>query len=86
MAEPFDFCETRSRFYRKAARRSVTSQLPFSPPTHAELRSKYHGRAFRVATLDGWVVVLSGSDLVEELRRRPDDEFSFKEGAMSVRA
>ncbi|KAI0714778.1 cytochrome P450 [Earliella scabrosa] len=45
--------------------------------------AKYHGRAFRVATLDGWVVVLSGSDLVEELRRRPDDEFSFKEGAMS---
>ncbi|KAI0756436.1 cytochrome P450, partial [Daedaleopsis nitida] len=45
--------------------------------------AKFHRRAFRVATLDGWVVILSGTPLVEELRRRPEDEFSFKDGVMS---
>ncbi|KAH9921475.1 cytochrome P450 [Epithele typhae] len=40
---------------------------------------KYYGSAFKVASLDGWNVVVSGPKLVDELRKRPDDELSFLE-------
>ncbi|KAI1793082.1 cytochrome P450 [Ganoderma leucocontextum] len=42
---------------------------------------KYYGSAFKVAFLDKWVVVLSGPKMLDELRRRPDHEVSFLEGA-----
>ncbi|KAI0368837.1 cytochrome P450 [Pilatotrama ljubarskyi] len=41
---------------------------------------KYHGSAFRVPLLDQWVVVVAGPKMVDEIRRRPDDELSFSEG------
>ncbi|KAI0800573.1 cytochrome P450 [Fomes fomentarius] len=41
---------------------------------------KYHGSAFKVALLDQWMVIVSGSKMVDELRKRPDDELSFIEG------
>ncbi|KAH9914911.1 cytochrome P450 [Epithele typhae] len=42
---------------------------------------KYYGSAFKVATLDRWIVIVSGPKMVEDLRKRPDDEVSFVEGA-----
>ncbi|KAM5535874.1 hypothetical protein V8D89_010492 [Ganoderma adspersum] len=42
---------------------------------------KYYGTSFKVAFLDKWLVVVSGSEMLDELRRRPDDEMSFLEGA-----
>ncbi|KAI0362845.1 cytochrome P450 [Pilatotrama ljubarskyi] len=40
---------------------------------------KYHGSAFKVPLLDRWMVVVSGPEMVHELRSRPDDELSFQE-------
>ena len=34
--------------------------------------------------MDQWMVVVSGHKLVEEMRRRPDDELSFTEAIESV--
>lgn len=31
--------------------------------------------------LDQWMVIVSGSKMVDDLRKRPDDEVSFIEGA-----
>ncbi|KAH9895701.1 cytochrome P450 [Cubamyces lactineus] len=42
---------------------------------------KYHGSAFKVAMLDQWLVVISGSKLIEDVGKRPDHELSFHEAA-----
>ncbi|PIL31339.1 cytochrome P450 [Ganoderma sinense ZZ0214-1] len=42
---------------------------------------KYYGTSFKVAFLDKWLVVVSGAEMLDELRRRPDEEVSFLEGA-----
>ncbi|KAI9060502.1 cytochrome P450 [Trametes sanguinea] len=42
--------------------------------------SAYHGSVFKVAMMDQWLVVVSGPELVDELRKRPDNELSFHEG------
>ncbi|KAI0329481.1 cytochrome P450 [Cubamyces sp. BRFM 1775] len=41
----------------------------------------YNGSVFKVAMLDQWLVVVSGPKLVEDVRKRPDQELSFQEGA-----
>ena len=46
---------------------------------------QYYGTSFKVAFPDKWLVVVSGSEMLDELRRRPDDELSFLEGAEEVR-
>ncbi|KAI0640040.1 cytochrome P450 [Trametes polyzona] len=40
---------------------------------------KYYGRPFKVPMWDRWVVFVSGGDMIEDIRRRPDDEMSFQE-------
>ncbi|KAI0640042.1 cytochrome P450 [Trametes polyzona] len=45
----------------------------------AEGYKKYYGRVFKVPYFDRWAVVLSGPRMVDELRRRPEDEFSLTE-------
>ncbi|KAI0778805.1 cytochrome P450 [Trametes elegans] len=42
--------------------------------------TKYFGSAFKVPLLDNWMIIVSGRDMIEELRRRPDEELSFMEG------
>ncbi|KAL7285069.1 hypothetical protein ACG7TL_000160 [Trametes sanguinea] len=44
----------------------------------------YYGSVFKVAMLDQWLVVVSGPKLVEELRKRPDSEFSAEQGLQSL--
>ncbi|KAH9895713.1 cytochrome P450 [Cubamyces lactineus] len=41
----------------------------------------YHGSVFKVAMLDQWLVVICGPKLVEDVRKRPDQELSFHEAA-----
>ncbi|KAI0713162.1 cytochrome P450 [Cerioporus squamosus] len=41
---------------------------------------RFHGSVFKVALLGQWVVVVSGPKMVDELRKRPDEEVSFIEG------
>ncbi|RDX53553.1 cytochrome P450 [Lentinus brumalis] len=43
--------------------------------------AQYHGSAFKVALFDQWFVVVSGHRMVDDMRKRPDDELSFVEGA-----
>ncbi|KAJ8464090.1 hypothetical protein ONZ51_g9826 [Trametes cubensis] len=42
---------------------------------------KYHGSVFKVAMLDQWLVVISGPQLLDEIRKRPDDEVTFQAAA-----
>ncbi|KAG9308976.1 cytochrome P450 [Chiua virens] len=41
---------------------------------------KYKAKAFKVARFDQWVVIISSRELVDEIRRAPDDTLSFLEG------
>ena len=45
---------------------------------------QYYGKPFRVALWDQWMVVVSGTKMIDDLRKRPDDEFSFQEGLEQV--
>ncbi|KAI0368877.1 cytochrome P450 [Pilatotrama ljubarskyi] len=45
---------------------------------------RYYGSTFKVPMLDNWMVVVSGPKLVDELRRRPDDELSFVEAIADI--
>ena len=53
------------------------------PFTHAT-DPQYHGSTFKVALFDQWLVVVCGSNMVDELMRRPDSEVSFLEGIEEV--
>ncbi|OSD03318.1 cytochrome P450 [Trametes coccinea BRFM310] len=41
---------------------------------------KYYGSVFKVPLIEQWVLIVSGPKMVDELRRRPDEELSFAEG------
>ncbi|RPD62649.1 cytochrome P450 [Lentinus tigrinus ALCF2SS1-7] len=45
---------------------------------------QYYGAAFKVALFDQWLVVVSGPKMVDDLRKRPDDEASFTESVEEV--
>ncbi|PIL27970.1 cytochrome P450 [Ganoderma sinense ZZ0214-1] len=45
---------------------------------------KYPEQTFKLPALDRWMVVVSGRELVEELRKRGDDELSQPEGAQET--
>ena len=47
--------------------------------------SQFYGGVFKVAFFDRWLVVISGRKLIEDLRKRPDDEVSFTEAIEDVR-
>ena len=42
---------------------------------------QHRNAAFRVAMLDQWVVIVSGPQLIEDLRKLPADKLSFNEGS-----
>ena len=42
---------------------------------------QHRNTAFRVAMLDQWVVIVSGPQLIEDLRKLPADKLSFNEGS-----
>ncbi|EKM50984.1 uncharacterized protein PHACADRAFT_187601 [Phanerochaete carnosa HHB-10118-sp] len=41
---------------------------------------KYKGRVFRIADLTHWIVVVTSPALIQELRKAPEEQLSFKEG------
>ena len=45
---------------------------------------QYYGKSFRVALWDQWMVVVSGTKMIDDLRKRSDEEFSFQEGLEQV--
>ena len=47
-------------------------------------RSQFHESAFKIALFGQWIVVVSGPKIVDDLRKRSDDEVSFIEGVEEV--
>jgi hypothetical protein len=45
---------------------------------------KYRGSVFKVPTMNNWMIVASGHDKVEEIRRAPDDVLSMRDGLEGV--
>ncbi|KAG7094523.1 hypothetical protein E1B28_005352 [Marasmius oreades] len=45
---------------------------------------KYPGQAFKVPLLDRWLVIISGRDMLEDLRKATDDQLSFKEAFRQI--
>ncbi|TBU43917.1 cytochrome P450 [Dichomitus squalens] len=43
---------------------------------------KYYGSAFKLAMLDGWMVIVSGPGMIDDLRRRPTHELSISDGLL----
>ena len=46
---------------------------------------QFPGSAFKIALFGSWMVMVSGPKMVDELRKKQDDELSFVEGAEEVR-
>nr|BED42929.1 cytochrome P450 monooxygenase [Trametes versicolor] len=40
---------------------------------------KHYGKPFKVPMMDRWMVFLSGPEVLDDIRRRPDEEVSFSE-------
>ncbi|KAK7686505.1 hypothetical protein QCA50_010103 [Cerrena zonata] len=40
---------------------------------------RFKGGVFKVAMLDRWLIIISGPDLIEEVRKLPDEQVSFAE-------
>lgn len=46
--------------------------------------NKHHGRMFKVVMLDRYLVVVTGPELIEELRSMPEADFSLHESLCQV--
>ncbi|KAI0640730.1 cytochrome P450 [Trametes meyenii] len=63
---------------------SYLSSFQFSENSRQLLEEgyrKHYGSVFKVPLQDKWMVVVSGPKLVDDLRRRPDEELSFRVAA-----
>lgn len=45
---------------------------------------QYYGTPFKVPTIGRYTVVLSGPQMIEDIRRAGDDELSFREAVAEV--
>lgn len=74
------------KFFRKVMRRCAYYSMLGIPGRFSSilLSGQYHGSVFKVALLQHWMVIVSGPKMVDELRRRRDDELSFTEGTEEV--
>nr|VWP00087.1 Uncharacterized protein [Ganoderma boninense] len=72
--------------YRKARLPSPRQapSLGFAAAHCAELLLQYPTSAFKVATFDRWLVVICGREMVEELRKRPEEELSVALGIIDI--
>ena len=55
--------------------------------SHRNLLGQYPGSAFKVptfSTASGWLIVVSGTKLVEDIRKAPSDVLSFREASIEV--
>ena len=46
---------------------------------------QYKGGVFKVPAIDRWIVVVSGPELIDELRKMPDEMVSFELATGGVR-
>lgn len=45
---------------------------------------QHKGKIFKVALPDRWLVAITGTKLVDEIQRMPDDKLSFTEAVADV--
>lgn len=66
-----------------------STYLPYAISGHGHCvhhQPQFYGSAFKFALLDQWVVIVSGPDMIDELRRRPAEELSVLDGLLEVSA
>ena len=68
----------------EACRTVCFSSCSYSKFGDSHLDLQYHGSAFRIALPDRWLVIVSGTKLIEQLVRRPESELSSMEGNVTV--
>ena len=49
------------------------------------MECQYKGGVFKVPAIDRWIVVVSGPELIDELRKMPDEMVSFELATGGVR-
>ena len=49
------------------------------------MKCQYKGGVFKVPAIDRWIVVVSGPELIDELRKMPDEMVSFELATGGVR-
>ncbi|KAJ7729803.1 cytochrome P450 [Mycena metata] len=50
----------------------------------AEGYQKYYGGVYKFPQIGGWMIMASGTDMVDDIRRAPDDELSFNEALEDI--
>ena len=45
---------------------------------------KYYGTAFKVSTMGRYMVVVSGPDMLEDIRKATDEQLSFRDAVAEV--
>ena len=45
---------------------------------------KYYGSAFKVPSLQNWTVVVTGPQMLDDIRKASDDQISFDAAALEV--
>lgn len=71
--------------YNEDMRRYAHTCTLIPPYLRSSLR-QHKGNAFKVAVFDRWVVILTGSELINEVQRLPDEVVSFAHGICDVSA
>ena len=51
---------------------------------YAHVSSQYKGNVFKVPTFSGWLVIASGPEMVDDIRKANDDQLSLKMGMADV--
>ncbi|KAJ7308690.1 cytochrome P450 [Mycena albidolilacea] len=50
----------------------------------AEGYQKFYGGVYKFPQIGGWMIMASGTDMVEDIRRAPDDELSFSQALEDI--
>ena len=51
----------------------------YQEPDPSSIHSQYPSAAFKIPTLFGWIVVVNGKEMYEDIKRAPEEELSLLE-------
>jgi hypothetical protein len=54
----------------------------FAPPTIGAIQ--YNGKAFKISMTSRWMIVVTGPDMIEDIRKADDDKMSFRDANADV--
>jgi hypothetical protein len=52
---------------------------------NAALTAQYYGRAFKIAQMNRWLVIISSAEMIQEFSQAPDDQLSITQAVEEVR-